>query len=306
MHTRDILRTAAAQVISRIPDIRGRGRLAYFANQLTLPKVDSDFTAEVTMRLGHHMLVDLRARTEYTSFYTHDYDNEDIRMCLRLLQRDSIVFDVGANVGFWTVPMAMTLRGEGRVHAFEPIPANAKRLRQNVGLNDVGDIVDIHEIGLSDETSTVEISLREDFSNGSDTGNAAIVIDDSDKHFRCTTIKVAALDQIYQSLILKRLDFLKVDIEGHEDRFLAGASSVIARFRPVIYMEVNEPYYTRRGLDATDLFQSWLDSADYTCALRGPSGWTPKALRLRRPVIDNVLLLPTEQVKEILPQLREC
>ena len=299
------MRTASAQVISRIPDIRGRGRLAYFANRLTLPKSDSDFTAEVTMRLGYRMLVDLRARTEYTSFYTHDYDNEDIRMCMRLLQRDSVVFDVGANVGFWTIPMAMMLGGEGRVHAFEPIPANAKRLRENLRLNDVDDIVDIHEIGLSDETSTVDISLREDFSNGSDTGNAAIVIDDSDKHFRCTRIKVAALDQVYQSLGIKRLDFVKLDIEGHEDRFLAGAASVIARFRPIIYMEINEPYYTRRGLDATDLFQSWLDSADYTCALRNPSGWTPKTLRLRRPVIDNVLLLPTEQVNEILSQLRK-
>lgn len=120
MHTRDILRTAAAQVISRIPDIRGRGRLAFLANRLTLPKSDCDFTAEVTMRLGHHMVVDLRARTEYTSFYTHDYDNEDIHMCLRLLQRDSIVFDVGANVGFWTVPMAMTLRGGGEFTLSSP------------------------------------------------------------------------------------------------------------------------------------------------------------------------------------------
>jgi FkbM family methyltransferase len=304
MHTRDILRTAAAQVISRVPDIRGRGRLAYLANQLTLPKVDSGFTAEVTMRLGHHMLVDLRARTEYTSFYTHDYDNEDIRMCLRLLQRDSVVFDVGANVGFWTVPMALTLRGGGQVHAFEPLPANAKRLQENVELNDVGDFVAVHEVGLSDKASTVEISLREDFSNGSGTGNAAIVIDDSDRHFRCTQIQVVALDNIFQSLMLERLDFMKVDIEGHEDRFLEGASSVIARFRPIIYMEINEPYYNRRGLDPTDLFQSWLDSAGYTCALRGPGGWSPKMLRRRKPVLDNVLLLPTERLEDILPRLR--
>ena len=303
MQTRDILRTAAAQIISRIPDIRGRGRLALLANYLTLPKLDSDFAAEVTMRLGHRMIVDLRARTESPSFYTHDYDNEDICSCLRLLKRDSVALDVGANVGFWTVPIAMTLCGGGRVHAFEPLSANSKRLRENVELNGVAEVVKIHETGLSDKAATVEISLREDFSNGSDTGNAAIVIDNSDKNFRCTKIQVVPLDQICQSLMLSRLDFVKVDIEGHEDKFLAGASSVIAEFRPIIYMEVNEPYYSRRGLDATDLFQSWLDSADYTCALRGPGGWIPKALQLRRPVIDNVLLLPKERMPEILPQL---
>jgi FkbM family methyltransferase len=270
---------------------------------LTLPKSDSDFAVEVAMRLGHRMIVDLRSFGECHSFYTHDYDTEDIRSCLRLLERNSVALDVGANVGFWTVPLAMKLRGGGRVYAFEPLPTNSRRLRENIRLNGLDDVAEIHEIGLSDKAATVEISLREDFSNGSDTGNAAIVIDDSDKKFRCTKIEVDALDHVFESLKFKQLDFVKVDIEGHEDLFLAGASAVIAQFRPIIYLEINEPYYTRRGLDATDLFQSWLDSADYICALRGSHGWIPKRLGLRRPVIDNVLLLPAERLKEILPQL---
>jgi FkbM family methyltransferase len=216
---------------------------------------------------------------------------------------NSVAFDVGANVGFWTIPIALKLRPAGRVYAFEPVSSNSVRLRDNAKLNDVSDVVGIHEVGLSDRTETVEISLREDFSNGSSTGNAAIVIDNSDKHYRCITVDVVALYQIFQSLTLRRLDFMKVDIEGHEDRFLTGAASVIAEFRPIIYMEINEPYYKRRGLDATHLFQSWLDSANYICALRGPHGWIPRALELRRPVIDNVLMLPAERLQEILPQL---
>ena len=250
------------------------------------------------------MIVDLRANGECPSFYTHDYDTEDICACLRLFEPDSVVLDVGANVGFWTVPMARVLSGGGKIHAFEPLPSNLKRLRENVRLNGLEGVVEIHEVGLSDKAATVEISLREDFSNGSDTGNAAIVIDESDRQFRCTAIAVEALDEVFPSLKLERLDFAKADIEGHEDKFLAGASSVISQFRPVLYMEINEPYYTRRGLDATELFQAWLDSAGYVCALRGPDGWIQRELRLRKPVIDNVLFLPKERSKEILSKFQ--
>ena len=303
MQTRHFLRASASQLISRIPDIRGRNKLAYLANRLFLLNSSADSTAEVSMRLGHRMIVDLRAYAECASFYTHDYDTEEIRSVLRMFKSDWVVLDVGANVGFWTVPMTKALGPGGRVHAFEPVSSNNLRLRENVRLNGLQSITEIHELGLSDRRATLRISLREDFANGSDTGNAAIVIDDSDGRFQCGMIEVDTLDNIFPSLNVKRLDFIKVDIEGHEDRFLNGASSMIGQFRPIIHMEINEPYYSRRGLDATTLFEEWAKSANYAYALRTSKGWRLRDLRHRKPVIDNVLALPAERANEILQQI---
>jgi len=303
MQTRHFLRASASQLISRIPDIRGRNKLAYLANRLFLLNSSADSTAEVSMRLGHRMIVDLRAYAECASFYTHDYDTEEIRSVLRMFKSDWVVLDVGANVGFWTVPMTKALGPGGRVHAFEPVSSNNLRLRENVRLNGLQSITEIHELGLSDRRATLRISLREDFANGSDTGNAAIVIDDSDGRFQCGMIEVDTLDNIFPSLNVKRLDFIKVDIEGHEDRFLNGASSTIGQFRPIIHMEINEPYYSRRGLDATTLFEEWAKSANYAYALRTSKGWRLRDLRHRKPVIDNVLALPAERANEILQQI---
>jgi FkbM family methyltransferase len=303
MQTRQMLRASASQLISRLPDIRGRNKLAYFANRVFLLNSSSDATAEVTMRLGHRMIVDLRAYTEFASFYTHDYDTQEIRSVLRLFKPEWVVLDVGANVGFWTIPMAKALGPAGRVHPFEPISSNHLRLRENVRLNGLQSITQVHELGLSDRRATLQISLREDFANGSGTGNASIVIDDSDGRFQCAMIEVDTLDKIFPSLNVERLDFVKVDIEGHEDKFLAGAASTIGQFRPIIHMEINEPYYSRRGLDATTVFEEWAKSAKYACALRTSKGWRLRDLRHRRPVIDNVLALPAERASEILPQL---
>ena len=255
------------------------------------------------MRLGHRMIVDLRAYTECASFYTHDYDTQEIRAVLRMFKSDWVVLDVGANVGFWTIPMARMLRPGGKVHAFEPVPSNNLRLRENLGLNGLGSTTEVHDLGLSDRPATLPISLREDFANGSGTGNASIVIDDSDGRFRCRMIKVDALDNIFPSLNVKRLDFIKVDIEGHEDKFLDGASSTIRKFRPILHMEINESYYRRRGLVATTTFEGWAKSADYACALRTSRGWKLWDLRHRKPVIDNVLALPAERADGILVQL---
>lgn len=244
------------------------------------------------------MIVDLRGYTESASFYTRDYDTEEIRSVLRMFRPEWVVLDVGANVGFWTVPMAKALGPGGKVHAFEPVPSNNLRLRENISLNDLFNIAEVHELGLSDHRTTLRISLREDFANGAGTGNASIFIDDSDGRFQCGMIEVDTLDNIFPSLKVKRLDFIKADIEGHEDKFLCGASSTIGQFRPIMHLEINEPYYSRRGLDATTVFEQWAKSANYAFALRTSQGWRLRDLRHRKRVMDNVLALPEELANE--------
>jgi FkbM family methyltransferase len=290
-------------MFSNAPDFRGKGSLIYALNRLLLPRSASECIVTTKLRLGYTMKVDLRSLTESLPAYTGDYDNRDIRACLNLLSSDSVALDVGANIGFWTVPIALKVSNRGHVHAFEPLPRNCERLRENLSLNGLGDTVCVHEIGLSDKPASVAISLREDFSEGSLTGNASIVIDDEDRRFDCTTIEVDTLDRIFDSLHLGQVDFIKADIEGHEDRFLAGANSVISRFRPALFIEINEPYYQRRGIDVDEIFQSWLSSYQYVCALRTARGWRIGEIRMRKPVIDNLLFLPRERHTELLSLL---
>jgi FkbM family methyltransferase len=283
--------------------MRGRGRISKIVHKC-LPHPFPCPNVWAPMRMGHQMLIDLRSGTELPAYYTGDYDTKSIETVLKVISPKSIVLDVGANVGFWTIPLARALTSGGCLHAFEPIPANLTRLADNVRGNHLDAIVQLHGIGLSDRKTTLQISLREDFQNGAETGNAAIVIDSEDRKFTWAAIEVAPLDgETFASLGIDHVDFIKLDIEGHEDKFLAGATTVFRRFRPILYMEINGTYYDRRGVDASEVFEQWMHAENYEAALKTRSGWHLDSVRNRRRPFDNVFCLPSEAAEDLLKQL---
>jgi FkbM family methyltransferase len=211
--------------------------------------------------------------------------------------------DAGANIGLWTVPLARHLAPlGGHVVAVEPIPANAARLRENLSLNGLDAVVDVHEVAVSDRAGTAALSLREDFRGGAATGNAAIVIDDgTDSAFRTIVVPTVPLDTLLATAT--RVDFVKADLEGHEDRFLAGAADTLGRCRPVIVCEWNRVYYTRRGVDPTAAVSDLLDSLDYRCLRHTPGGWSASRDMFSPEPLDDLVLTPGERVAEVAATL---
>jgi FkbM family methyltransferase len=295
-------RSTAAAILTRLPWFRGKGRIAAAINR-QFPAMRSNAIARARMRLGYEIMVDLRAQTEFLAYYTGEYDTRNIRSVLRLVEPHWTILDVGANIGFWSIPLAHALKESGRLHCFEPVPSNFRLLTANVKGNCVSATVHVHQVGLSDRSGTVPISLREDFVGGSETGNAAIVIDGNDSRFQCVQVEVRPLDTLVDSLALNRLDFMKVDIEGHEYKFLAGAAQAIARFRPILFMEINDQYYERQGLDPTTLFQDWLLEHSYVAAFRGLNRWRLDDLSNRRRGLSDVFFFPRENANESIARL---
>jgi FkbM family methyltransferase len=296
VRARQSIRRAAAIGVRCLAPAR-RAHAAAVAHWWMPPHGD-DSIIRGRMCLGHRMLFDLRSGTESTPFYTGDYDADKMHAALKLLSPGSVCLDVGANVGFWTLAMAKVA---GCVHAFEPHPANYARLVQNIKMN--GLVVQAHQLGLSDHKATLRLSLREDFAAGASTGNAAIVTDERIRHtFDCININVDTLDAIFPTLALSRLDFVKVDIEGHEDFFLKGAATIISRFRPVMLLEINNWYYKLRDVDPTAFFTGWMREARY-CSALGGDVWSLRDVAERTREIEDVFLLPSERAPRILEKL---
>src|SRR5690606_32124963 len=118
-------------------------------NEFFLERSDSALVIG-TMVPRHKLILDLRSLTEFRSYYTGRYDADRIRLLLRLIPRNSIVLDIGANIGFYAVPLALHVRQHGGfLHAFEPVPTNANRLQDNLILNHLAGHVRLHRVGLS-------------------------------------------------------------------------------------------------------------------------------------------------------------
>jgi FkbM family methyltransferase len=259
-----------------------------------------------SMRGGHRLLLDLRSGTEWFAYYSGRYNESLIAAARRLLQRPGCVaIDAGANVGFWTIPLAVTAaRVGGRVVAVEPVPANAARLRENVALNGLGAVVDIAEVALSRTEGPATLTLREDFRNGARTGNAAIAIDDDlDASFEHLSTRAVPLDTLLQELAVDRVDFIKADVEGHEDLLLAGAQGTIERSRPVIVAEWNRVYYERRGVRPDEVLGRQLIPLDYVC-LRGlRRGWMVTSSFESPKPVDDVFFAPRERAAKLAGML---
>lgn len=69
------------------------------------------------------------------------YDRSEVAFLSRLLLPGQVVFDVGGNVGLYAISLAQRVGPTGRVHVFEPIPDNLRRIRRNVELNQLGKVV---------------------------------------------------------------------------------------------------------------------------------------------------------------------
>lgn len=252
------------------------------------------------MKAGHRMLVDLRTQTEYLAYYTGEYDTHHIRTVLSVVKPAWIVMDVGANVGFWTVPLG---RATSKVYAFEPVTGNCRRLGENIRINGLDHRITVFPFGLSDQSATVPITLREDFRTGSSTGNAAIVPEGQDTDLARERVEIHPLDSL--NLPLARLDFIKLDIEGHEPQFLRGAARTIAQFRPILLTEVNNWYYEQRGANPVAEFEGWMSATGYVCAIEDGQCWRIAPLGERKKRTSDVFLLPEEHAAEWVERIND-
>ena len=78
-----------------------------------------------------------------------------------------------------------------------------------------------------------------------------------------STPSIEDMNEIAERLELSRLDFIKMDIDGHEPFFFEGGWQTLERFRPRILMEVSAPYFLNTGLPPADIYDSPTDPGLY-------------------------------------------
>jgi FkbM family methyltransferase len=151
------------------------------------------------------------------------YERAKQRLFTANIAPGSVVFDVGAHVGFYTL-LASILTGErGTVVAFEPLPANLEHLRAHLRLNDIANVRII-------EAAVSETDGAAWFKSGptSTTGGIAETGD--------WKVKLVALDSLVAGRKVPPPDVIKMDIEGAEAAALRGAREILVKHKPLIFL----------------------------------------------------------------------
>jgi len=144
--------------------------------------------------------------------------------------RGAVFFDVGANVGFYTVMLARLVGSRGHVTAFEPLPSNAAMIRRNADLNGLRNI-SVEETAVS--ATTGHIAFREETSG---TGHIVSANAESTRNVACIALDTfVARGGPIPTLV-------KIDVEGHEVAVIMGMQEILRVHRPVIIAEMHGRY----------------------------------------------------------------
>ena len=169
--------------------------------------------------------------TSYVVLEQEDWFEDEIRFVRRWLRPGMRAVDVGANYGLYTVALARAVGREGRVWAFEPAPDTAQFLGATLQLNDFGQVM-LSRAAVSSREGSISLSLEIHPEVNRVTGSAAAPGD---------TIEVPAvtLTRLAEEQDWREIDFIKLDVEGHEPEALAGAAGLLQKCSPLVMFEVN-------------------------------------------------------------------
>lgn len=164
--------------------------------------------------------------------FNDDFEADEVEQVRGILKPGDIVFDVGAHVGYYTLLMSDLVGEEGHVHAFEMTPITAGVLKSNVKSNKLTNVT-VNNAAVHCERGTVRVYFSPD--NTGD-NRAFKSLRQPDR----PSIEVAAitLDEYAEAHdIMRKVKFIKMDIQSHELSAIKGAENLIFDSAPVFSTE---------------------------------------------------------------------
>ena len=194
-------------------------------------------------------------------------ENAEVALALRLLRPGDTCFDIGANVGVYTVAMARRVSPSGHVHAFEPSPATFVALRQSVQLNGLQNVT-LRSEALSDAVGEAELAVTAEsgLTGLGDTGRGTVV--------ERRKVATATVDSYVERYDLRGISLIKLDVEGYEGHVLRGAVATLQREQDLgLLVELSQRNFSALGFSVEQVL-GWLGSLGYVAWKVDPvSGW---------------------------------
>lgn len=220
------------------------------------------------------------------SMMSGDYENTELDMFNKLLKTNNVVLDIGANVGVYSIEASKKIGKKGKVFAFEPVPENVELLKFNLAANNASNVAVI-PAGVGSKDGKLKLYLAE---HSIATHSAGKI---SDKFIEVATF---AIDSFVKSQKLKKIDMIKIDIEGYEGYAIEGAMKTIIKQQPILFIEFSADHLKRCGYSPTQQAKTLLQLYKY-CYHIDEHKKVLRKLKSVRDIIklrnDNLVLSPS-------------
>lgn len=220
------------------------------------------------LRGTRFVLASLSGEGGGASVYFNAIEREQTASLVATLRPGQVFFDVGANVGYYTLLASRIVGPHGRVVALEPVVRNVAFLHRHVTLNGVQNVT-IVPAACSDRSSLVPFAAGENFATGH------IVAGTGEGSAPSSLVPTVTLDALSEAFGTAP-DVVKIDVEGAELDVLRGGQETLSRARPVLYLSVHSPALRTSCLDH-------LGGLGYTVERLRPDEAEPSEFRAFRP-----------------------
>ncbi len=173
------------------------------------------------------------------------YGESDTEFVKKIIKKNDIVLDIGANIGYYTLIFAKLVGNSGKVFSFEPESKNFKILKKNVEINGYNNVILEQKIvSNTNGISTLYISEK--------AGSHRIY--KSDNFVESLEIKSISMDSYIEKNNLKKINFIKIDVEGAELNVLQGIQKILDSNKHIILFTEFSPNQIKScGLEPTDM-----------------------------------------------------
>ncbi len=173
------------------------------------------------------------------SYFSHIYlgEHKQVRYLSKLIKEGQVCIDIGANLGYFSLPLSHLVGARGKVYSVEPVKIFREVLERNIAVFGLGN------------AEVLPYALGE--LDGQEIQMATPVVDGVVRHGRTEVVEGESNRQVHsshtavmrspQSLFgeLEALHFIKCDVEGYETKILPQLLPIIERFHPILEIEID-------------------------------------------------------------------
>jgi FkbM family methyltransferase len=195
--------------------------------------------------------------TPVDTFNFDQYEKEDSDMLYQLVTESNVIFDIGANIGWYSNHLAKKLPN-ATIYSFEPIPETFAQIKRNTELNQSKNIV-LNNFAFSDSIQTLTFYYSPTITGASSSVN--ITENSGMVKLEC---QANTIDNFVKEKSIKGPDFIKCDVEGAEFMVYKGGAETISKNKPIVFTEMLRKWAAKFNYHPNDII-AFFSQFGYHC-----------------------------------------
>lgn len=183
-----------------------------------------------------------------------DHENSERTLLKKLVKPGMVAFDVGANIGDYSIILSRLVGNSGAVYAFEPASTTFRKLEQRLNRYECNNVLVYEQATYSENTSILFNQFPEDFSVWNSIGKPAMLNPNGSGEYvpivKTEIVEAITLDSFCLNHQIEKIDYLKIDVEGAESDTLKGAEKLL-KDKKIGYIQFEISQKMLEGLDRT-------------------------------------------------------